>query len=181
MTALETFLREHEQARADLGRILAGLGDAELRARPAGLNSIAWLLWHMARVEDACLALCIFSTPQVLDERDWSLGVPRRDAGTGMARDEAAAVSARLELTAVHAYHDAVGQRTRALAARIWPDRWTDPLSAADLGRSDEAGIHLPPLAGTPRAVLLTWWGVHHNYWHTGQCAAIRGLLGGRC
>ena len=36
-------------------RWLGGLTEAQLRVRPPGLNSIIWLLWHMARTEDAAV------------------------------------------------------------------------------------------------------------------------------
>ncbi len=59
MNALELFLREHALvhsatvAQGGHGStedfLLRDLDEAQMRARPHGLNSIAWLLWHMAR------------------------------------------------------------------------------------------------------------------------------------
>ena len=39
----------------NIDRWLGGLSEDQLRVRPAGLNSIIWLLWHMARTEDAAV------------------------------------------------------------------------------------------------------------------------------
>jgi Protein of unknown function (DUF664) len=41
---------------------LQRLSDAQLRLRPHGLNSIAWLVWHMARCEDT-LSLVLVGRP----------------------------------------------------------------------------------------------------------------------
>jgi hypothetical protein len=41
------------------------LSDAQLRVIPGpGLNSIVWLLWHMARTEDAAVNLVVAGRPQ---------------------------------------------------------------------------------------------------------------------
>jgi DinB family protein len=67
---------------------LADLADASLRTCPeAGINSLVWLLWHMARSEDAYINLLLMKRPQVLDRSEWTgrLRVERRDTGSGMA------------------------------------------------------------------------------------------------
>ena len=41
-------------------RVLGGLSEAQLRMRPGpGLNSLVWLLWHMARTEDVAVNLVV--------------------------------------------------------------------------------------------------------------------------
>lgn len=70
-------------------QVFSGLTDQQMRARPAkGLNSLVWLLWHMARVEDVGVNLIVTAGQQVLDE-GWSsrLGVLRTDVGNGMTED----------------------------------------------------------------------------------------------
>ena len=50
---LDTFGRIRETVEATLN----GLDDGSLVRRPAGTgNSIAWLIWHLGRVEDAQVA-----------------------------------------------------------------------------------------------------------------------------
>lgn len=178
MTAVDLFLRDHADVHARAAAFLGVLNERELRAHAAGLNSMAWILWHMARVEDGCLASGVFATEQVLDG-GWGrrLGVAGHGNGFGMSRAEAAGVSQTLDLGALRAYREAVGLRTRELAAGLWPARWSEPLTDADVRRMAADGVCRAP-AGEPREVLLHWWGVHHNYWHLGQCAAIRGALG---
>ena len=54
----------------------------QLRRRPVkGSNSLAWLLWHMARIEDVAVNVVVANRRQVFDE-GWAerLKVPRRNA-----------------------------------------------------------------------------------------------------
>ncbi|MCA8959361.1 MAG: DUF664 domain-containing protein [Planctomycetes bacterium] len=77
MNELDLFLREHAAVHGASGPgdyhvadwALDGLDDARLRMRPHGLNSIAWLFWHLARVEDSCVATVVFGETQVLRRR----------------------------------------------------------------------------------------------------------------
>ena len=73
-------------------RVFGGVTDEQMRVRPAdGLNSLVWLLWHMARTEDAAVNLVVAHGRQVLDD-DWTrrMNVPSRTIGTGMTDGEVA-------------------------------------------------------------------------------------------
>src|SRR4051794_25366524 len=74
-------------------RLLLGLSAEQLRARPApAANSIIWLLWHAARIEDAAINGIVAGGPQVLECDGWGerLGVAGRQIGTGMGDAEVA-------------------------------------------------------------------------------------------
>jgi hypothetical protein len=87
-----------------------------LRPQP-GVNSLAWLLWHMTRAEDVGLNVIIAQRPQVLDEGDWlsRMNILRRDVGTGMTALEVDAFNKRISVEALLAYRVAVGRRTREI------------------------------------------------------------------
>jgi hypothetical protein len=90
--------------------------ETQVRTRPhAGVNTIAWLIWHAARVEDVGVNRFVVDRPQVLDE-GWlePLGVGRRDVGTGMPDAEVDALSARIDLDALRGYWEALTRRTLA-------------------------------------------------------------------
>jgi hypothetical protein len=94
--------------------LFSRLPEPHLRARPhPGVNTVAWLLWHSARIEDVALNRFLADRPQVLDA-GWleRLGVPRRDVGTGMKDAEVDELSARIDLQALKGYWDAVTART---------------------------------------------------------------------
>src|SRR5262245_18024311 len=106
------FLVQHAQLHAAEGgaagtycdRIFAGLSDAQMRARPGAVNSLVWLLWHMARVEDTSVNLVISDGRQVLDD-GWErrMNIPCRTIGTGMSDGEAADLTNRADVQAVQA------------------------------------------------------------------------------
>lgn len=97
-----------------IGGLFSRLPEPHLRGRPhPGVNTVAWLLWHSARIEDVALNRFLADRPQVLDA-GWleSLAVPRRDVGTGMKDAEVDELSARIDLQALKGYWDAVTART---------------------------------------------------------------------
>lgn len=158
-------------------RIFGALTDQQMRLRPGkGLNSLVWLLWHMARVEDVAVNLVVTAGRQVLDD-GWAprLGVLRTDVGHGMTDDEVARFTARADIAAVRAYRDAVGLRTRDVAAALGPAGWEEIISEADAAR-------VPPdfqaLAGQSRALELGYSAITHNAMHLGEAVTIRGLAG---
>lgn len=190
MNTAELFLREHGAGHSSAvahsymnsDPLISRLTEAQFRAMPAGLNSLAWLFWHMTRVEDANVACVVAGQPQLFDTEGWGerLNVRRRDVGTGMTKAEVAQLSEQIDLQALWAYRDAVGRRTLLLVADLWPHRWTEPLSEADIQRAAAAGIldgdeHW--LVGSPRESLLFWWGLNHTLMHLGQVMMVKGLV----
>ena len=72
--------------------LLRDMSEEQLRLSPRDdQNSVAWLLWHIARCEDVVGGAILSSGGQVLDDGwDVKMGVPRRDIGTGMTRPRCA-------------------------------------------------------------------------------------------
>lgn len=71
-------------------RTFGGLTDEQMRVRPReDLNSIAWLMWHIARAEDILVGQVVGGGAQLFDE-GWKkrLGVARPDFGIGMTSPE---------------------------------------------------------------------------------------------
>ena len=65
------FLRYDAVHGGFVDELFAGLTDAQARARPHGLNSVAWLVWHATRVEDAAVSRFVGDRPQVLTDGNW--------------------------------------------------------------------------------------------------------------
>src|SRR5215475_6934559 len=109
-------------------RWLSGLSDDQLRRRPGlGLNSLVWLLWHMARTEDVAVNLVVAGRDQVLDD-GWMrrMNVPWRIIGTGMTDNEVTEMTARADVATVRAYRAAVGIRTREVVQGLRADAWAE-------------------------------------------------------
>jgi hypothetical protein len=193
MDALESFLiayREHHSGLFD--RMTRRLAEQQVRVAPAeGVNSIAWLLWHMARTEDAVVNLVVGDRQQIFAEGDWGrrLRVELREVGVAMSADEAQAVGSRLDLGALRDYWEAVGARTEAVVAALRPEELAHTIAAERVHRAIvEQGI-IPDTervydgvhgfwSGKPKAFMLQYYALGHNLLHFGEAQAIRGLIG---
>ena len=194
MNAAEFFLVHHGRLHAAgvaepasmWERVYGGVTDEQLRARPAGMNSLAWLLWHTARTEDVNMNLVITAGHQVFDD-GWSkrLGIGRVDIGTGMTDAEVTDLSRRLDLAAARAYRTAVGKRTREIVSKLRVGAWDEIVTPLDVNRAVAAGAFGPRAGwveklwqGVTKANRLGATAITHNAMHLGEAVAVRGQLG---
>jgi DinB superfamily len=191
MDAAQFFLLRYEPLHGMLtDRLLAELTDAQLRARPQGQNSIAWLLWHVARAEDIGVNAFAGDRPQVLDEGDWAKRIDsgRRDLGTSMTSAEVTAFSARADLGALRDYWRAVGDHTLKTVRRDGDGGWEEPVDPARMQRIIcDAGDYGPRVdtnrvqtfyAGMTRGWAFGHLALTHSYAHFGEATVVRGMLG---
>jgi DinB superfamily len=170
--------------------LFAGLTDDQVRARPHGLNSVAWLVWHATRVEDAAVSRFVSDRPQVLVEGDWSRGLgDRRDVGSGMTDAEVESLSGRLDVEALRGYARAVAERTRSVAGALAPAAWEEIVPperirrvVGDEGLLVDAGRWVEEFwaRGHSRGWYLLQTGLLHPYGHWFEAFATRGQLGVR-
>ncbi len=132
-----------------------GLTDDVAHYRPTPhANSIAWLLWHSARVQDIQVA-DIAGVPQAWTRDGWvdrfGLDLPRGDSGYGHGADDVAKVRASAELLRGY-YHDVhaltldyVGTVTADELARTVDTHWDPPVtvSARLVSTIDDCAQHL--------------------------------------
>lgn len=146
-------------------RVVDGLSVDQLTERlDPQANTIAWLVWHLTRIQDDHLA-DVAATEQVWTADGWSdrFALPVDDAATGYGfdADDVAAVRAEAEL--LTGYLDAVHERTTAYIRGLEP---------ADLDRVvDEAWD--PPVTLGVRLVSV----IADDLQHVGQAAFLRGVL----
>ena len=192
MDAIDFFLTRYgDLHRGLVDGLLSGLPEAQLRGRPhPGVNTIAWLLWHSARIEDLAVNRFLADRPQVLDG-GWldRLGVARRDVGTGMSDAEVDELSARIDIQALRGYWDAVSARTLELVETL---RGTD-LEATVPGERVTSvvrteGAVAPGVewltefwaGGRTRAWILAQTALLHPYGHYYEARVAAGLWGKR-
>ena len=137
-------------------------------APPGGTNTIAWLVWHLARVQDGHISELV-PQPQLWEDGDWAprfgLAPDPRDSGYGHTPAQVAAVRPESP-EALLGYLDAVTERTEAFLRGVDPqgldrvvDRhWDPPVTL---------GVRLVSVADD-------------CIQHAGQAAFVRGLLAGR-
>jgi hypothetical protein len=187
MEATDMFLVRHRRLHSHVERLTEGLSDEQIRegVHPPA-NPLAWLLWHIARTEDAAVNLLICDGPQVLTD-DWSdrLQVRRQDAGTGMTMAEVIDLSANVDLPSLLAYWKAVGERTADLIRLIVPSDLDQVVGQERVRRFLEQTVKGQTVTDlqelmrdTTRGHFLVWLPLTHNYEHVGQADLIRGLLG---
>jgi hypothetical protein len=172
-----------------LAGIWAGVKPELMRQRPhPRVNSIAWNLWHLTRVEDAGLNRFVVDRPQVLDEGDWMehMNVPWRHHGSNMTFPEVDELSQRIDLSALHEYSKAVQARTREIISTLTPAD-LDPLMEEGRLRQlmvDERLAHSDPegfiqnYLGWSKGKCLMNFGMTHPYQHLGEIGVIASLLG---
>jgi hypothetical protein len=118
-----------------------GLTDDEANYRPSpSANSIAWLIWHSARVQDFQLAP-IAGVEQVWKTGGWvdrfGLALPPNDTGFGHGPNEVAKVQAPADLLAgyYHAVHELTLEFLAGVTAqeleRIVDPNWDPPVTAS--------------------------------------------------
>ena len=192
MDALDFFLVRYAQVHQVLtDPAIKQLSEAQLRGRPhPGVNTVAWLLWHTARVEDVGVNRFAADRPQVLDD-GWlgKLGVGRRDVGTGMNDAEVDELSARIDLDALRGYWNAITRRTPEVVESL---RGSDldalvPKERVERVASAEGAVAPGAewltefwAAGRTRAWVLAQTPLLHVYGHYFEARAVAGLWGAR-
>ncbi|MFY9933224.1 MAG: DUF664 domain-containing protein [Streptosporangiaceae bacterium] len=140
-----------------------GLTESQLAERlDQDANSIAWLLWHLTRVEDDHVAGA-FGVPQVWDEYGKRFELPFGDSSTGYGHTSAQVAQVTASADLLTGYQDAVHEQAVRLVSGI---------SDADLDRVvDEAWD--PPVTMGVRLVSV----ISDCLQHAGQAAFVRGIL----
>ncbi|HSO96489.1 MAG TPA: DUF664 domain-containing protein [Acidimicrobiia bacterium] len=147
-------------------RAVDGLSPAQLGDHLDGeANSIAWLVWHLTRIQDDHIA-DVAGTEQVWSARDWvgrfALPLDAADTGYGHRREDVAAVQVQSgEL--LTGYYDDVHDHTIRFASGLDDD---------DLDRVVDASW-TPPVTLAVRLVSV----LADDLEHAGQAAFARGIV----
>lgn len=150
-------------------RVVDDLTPDQLSFRLNGnANSIAWLIWHLTRIQDDHVADAA-GIEQVWISGRWAerfaLPFRKSDTGFGHSSDEVAAV--RIDPPELlSGYHDAVYEQTL---------EYVKGLSQSDLDRIVDESWD-PPVSLGVRLVSV----VSDDLQHAGQAAFVRGILSPR-
>ena len=148
--------------------VVDGLGTDELAARvDPEANSIAWLVWHLTRIQDDHVA-GVAGTEQVWIAGGWAdrFALPFAATDHGYGHDARQVGQVRVPGELLTGYHDAVYQRTLDFVRTV-----TDP----DLPRVVDT-FWDPPVTLSVRLVSV----LSDDLQHAGQAAFIKGLLARR-
>jgi hypothetical protein len=166
MTSAELLVDAFGRIREVVHQVVDRLTAEQLAFRvDADANSIAWLVWHLTRIQDDHVADAALAE-QVWTSRGWveRFGLPLDPLATGYGHRAA-------EVAAVHVesgellvgYYDAVHQQTI---------RYVERLNDADLAHIVDRSWD-PPVSLGVRLVSV----IADNLQHAGQAAFLRGVV----
>ncbi|RMI30191.1 mycothiol transferase [Nocardia stercoris] len=166
MTSADLLVDAFGRVEENVHGAVAGLTTEELAVRPDGdANSIAWLIWHLTRVQDDHIAE-VAGLDQVWTAAGWAerFALPFAAATTGYGHGSAEVaqlegISAELLL----GYFDAVHEQTIG---------YVSTLTDADLPRIVDTRWD-PPVTLGVRLISV----VDDDIQHAGQAAYVRGML----
>ncbi len=153
------------RVREQMPDLVAGLSVDDLAWRPdPEANSIAWLVWHLTRIEDDHVA-DVAGEEQAWTAEGWAdrFGLPFATGEHGYGMTSADVGKVRVSGDLLAGYYDAVAARTAAYVITLEPDdldrvvdeRWDPPVTL---------GVRLVSVVNEVNA-------------HLGQAQYVRGLL----
>lgn len=195
--AVEFALRQHAMVHTESmshcglwsfeDEVLAGLSDKDFRIIPPDAeHSIAWVLWHIARIEDVTMNVLIAGCPQILHTGNWLERIQSPIHHTGNAMDVAAVqiFSADIDIDALRAYRIAVGRQTREIIKHLPGSAFKQTTDPFRLQHIRDAKYVLPEAEE-----ILTYWGnqtvaglllmpaTRHCFLHLNEAARLRKKL----
>ena len=141
-----------------------GLDDDQLTYRlDAEANTIAWLVWHLTRIQDDHVADAA-STGQIWTAKGWAdrFGLPFEVSATGYAQNNDDVAAVRVPSSLLVGYFDDVYARTVD---------YLESLQGADLDRIVDRSWDPPVTLGARLVSVLS-----DDLQHAGQAALIRGV-----
>ena len=154
-----------ERVRDQVADVVDGLNSDQLAWRPDDdANSIAWLLWHLTRIEDDHVAE-VAGTEQVWTAAGWydRFGLPFPPEVHGWGQTSADVARVRVDGDLLAGYHAEVAARVVAYVGQLTPD---------DLERIVDERWD-PPVSLGVRLVSV----VNEVNQHVGQAAYVRGMI----
>ncbi|WP_330231530.1 DinB family protein [Nocardia sp. NBC_00508] len=164
-TSAEVLTDAYERIKETVHEAVDGLGEDDLVHRlDPGANSIAWLVWHLARVQDDHIA-DVAGVEQVWTAQGWhdrfALPVDKTATGYGDRPADVAVIRAPADL--LTGYYDAVHEQTLRFVRELEDD---------DLDRVVDTRWD-PPVTLGVRLVSV----ISDDLQHAGQAAFVRGVL----
>lgn len=166
MNAADVLVDGFDRVQKIVGSVLDGLQPSDVTARINGeSNSIAWLIWHLTRIQDDHIA-GVAGTEQVWTSAAWftkfDLPFDPSSTGYGHTSEDVGAVKVESTKTLVD-YHNAVHDATVPYLRRL-----TDH----DLNRVVDMAWDPPVTLGVRLISVLS-----DNLQHVGQAAFAKGII----
>jgi len=194
-TAIDLFLRQHAMVHdAEMSNVgLYSFADevwdraSEMTLRcvpPKFEHSIAWIIWHLARIEDMTMNGLLVAKTQVFFQDDWptKLKIDLRHSGNVVMDDvDVTELSKVIDIDALKAYRLAVGRSTQEVVKALEADDLERNIEPARLQELLENGSVVEEASD-----LLTYWGsltiaglllmpsTRHNFVHLNEALRVK-------
>jgi uncharacterized damage-inducible protein DinB len=165
MTSADLLADAFDRIREEVHDAVDGLTEEQLAFRvDDDANSIAWLVWHLTRVQDDHVS-DVTGADQEWTDGGWAqrFALPFGRLSTGYEHGSADVGAVRAGAELLTGYHDAVFARTT---------RYVRTLTDADLPRVVDESWD-PPVTLGVRLVSV----ISDDLQHVGQAAFVRGIL----
>lgn len=164
--------------------VVSDMTEDQIRRIPVNCeHSIAWLIWHIARIEDVTMNMLVAGDPQLLHHDGWleRMEVTPRDTGNAMTEEGVVDLSNTVDLEELRAYRVAVGRRTREIVNRLSPEDLKRKVSPVRLQKVMDIGAVIEAARG-----LIEYWGkrdiaglllmpaTRHNFVHLNEALRLK-------
>ena len=193
--AIHLFLQQHamvhdeKMSNSDLhsfsDEVWQEANETVIRCVPAKFeHSIAWLLWHIARIEDMTMNALLAGKTQIFHQDSWleKLRINVRHSGNVvMDKDAVTALSQVIDIDTLRAYRLAVGRSTREAVKGLQPDELGQKVDSARLQEllddgsvAEEASDLLTYWGNLTKAGLLLMPPTRHNFIHLNEALKVK-------
>jgi Protein of unknown function (DUF664) len=165
VTSAELLIDAFGRVQGIVHRVVGGLTPEQLTVRVEdGSNSIAWLVWHLTRIQDDHVA-AVADTEQIWMSGGWAdrFALPFKETSTGYGHTPKDVAAVQVGEDLLTGYHDATFDRTV---------EYVTPLTDANLGEIVDPSYD-PPVTLGVRLVSV----ISDNLQHAGQAAFVRGII----
>lgn len=165
--------------------LIDDLLDNEYRIMPTSKDeTIAWILWHIARIEDVTMGILVAEEKQVFS-KEWKerINTDIIDTGNAMIDDEIMDFSKKVNIKELLKYRNAVGKRTSEIVKGICSEKMTMRVDKNNLDRilleggvtQDKGSFELLEFWGKKDiAGLLLMPPTRHELMHLNNCYRLK-------
>jgi hypothetical protein len=192
--AIQLFLRQHamlhsvKMAQSEPwsfeDEILNDMTEEQIRRIPRNCeHSVAWCIWHIARIEDVTMNLLVAGNSEVLRGGNWleRMKVTVCDTGNEMGEGDMAKLGATIDIEALRAYRMAVGRRTREIVGQLEPEELKQKVDPIRIQQVMEEGAVVEAARGIVDywsrrniAGLLLMPATRHNLVHLNEAMRLK-------
>lgn len=192
--AIELFLQQHAEVHSGImssagklsfeDEITTDMTDVQLRDLPDRMDhSIAWIIWHLARIEDVTMNMLVAGEKQVFSRDNWKvkLGITVPHTGNAMSSSEIINLSNEINIDELRNYRVSVGRETEKIVKQLTPGELYQKVSQSRLDLLTQERAIVEDAIG-----LIDYWGkrtiaglllmppTRHCFVHLNEAARIK-------